>query len=122
MRDKLAAYTTLDAVARVIARNLSLNLLRAKSRAPLPVENLPVENLPNNFTDNSDDFSREIADEILPLIAKLPDMEQAVLRLKHLEGMETTEIAALINSSPGAVRTALSRARSHIRTLFFKNN
>lgn len=44
--------------------------------------------------------------------------QQSILRMRHIEGMETTVIARTIGSSEGAVRVALSRARQRIKELF----
>lgn len=49
--------------------------------------------------------------EILEVIGTLPDLQQSILRMKHLEGFEVEEIARLTGSTPVAVRTNLSRAR-----------
>lgn len=110
MRERLPQYSCIDAPARVIVRNQSINLLRTRHIcADSSVELLEVP---------CEESDREISDEISQLISSLPSTEQAVLRLKHLEGLETEEIARLIQSNPGAVRTALCRARRHIRELY----
>ena len=49
------------------------------------------------------------------LVDKLPTMQQTIMRLRHMEGMEMCEIAALTGSNETAVRKALSRARQAIR-------
>ncbi len=115
LRDRLAAYSSIDAIARVITRNLSINHLRSRRYQAVDVATLP------DVEDESDADSA-ISDELQTAILSLPDTEQAVLRMKHLEGMETEEIASMIHSSPGAVRTALSRARCRIRKLFLPNS
>ena len=51
-------------------------------------------------------------------IDMLPGVEQAVLRMRHIDGMEIEEIASISSSTPGAVRTALSRARRRVRQLY----
>ena len=56
--------------------------------------------------------------EILEVIGTLPDLQQSILRMKHLEGFEVEEIARLTGSTPVAVRTNLSRARKKSK----KNN
>lgn len=115
LRDRLASYTSIDAIARVIVRNLSINTLRNRR-----MHLVDVSALADIADDENDDSS--ISDELRAAIHSLPDTEQAVLRMKHLEGMETEEIAALIHSTPGAVRTALSRARCRIRKLYLANS
>ena len=53
----------------------------------------------------------ELLDEMMRLVATLPDMQQVVLRLRHMEGMRMSEIALLTGSTETALRKALSRAR-----------
>lgn len=113
MRDRLVEYASVDAPARVIVRNLSLNVLRNRQHSHSDIDRL--SEIPYEETD------KELNDKLSLALESLPDTEQAVLRMKHLEGMETEEIAGLIQSTPGAVRTALSRARRHIRELYFRN-
>lgn len=66
-------------------------------------------------------YSDTIDPDIMEAIEALPKMEQAVLKMKHIEGMETEEIASLIGSNPGAVRTALSRARKRVRDIYLNS-
>jgi len=113
MRDRLVEEASVDAPARVIVRNLSLNVLRKRHPSHSDIDLL--SDIPYEETD------KELSDKLSLALESLPDTEQAVLRMKHLEGMETDEIAGLIQSTPGAVRTALSRARRHIRELYFRN-
>lgn len=113
MRDRLVEYASVDAPARVIVRNLSINVLRDRHTSDTDLVRL--SDIPYEESD------KELSDELSLALESLPDTEQAVLRMKHLEGMETDEIAGLIQSTPGAVRTALSRARRHIRELYFRN-
>jgi RNA polymerase sigma-70 factor (ECF subfamily) len=40
--------------------------------------------------------------------------------MRHLDGLEIGEIAALTGSTPEAVRVNLSRARKRVRELFMK--
>ena len=51
----------------------------------------------------------------MQLVDKLPTMQQTIMRLRHMEGMEMCEIATLTGSNETAVRKALSRARQAIR-------
>jgi RNA polymerase sigma-70 factor (ECF subfamily) len=41
-------------------------------------------------------------------------MQQTIVRMRHMEGMEMAEIAELIGTSEVAVRKSLSRARQSI--------
>lgn len=52
------------------------------------------------------------------LMAMLPDAQQAIIRMRHVDGLNNSEIAAIIGSTDGAVRTALSRARMRIAEIY----
>jgi RNA polymerase sigma-70 factor (ECF subfamily) len=73
-------------------------------------------------TPEQDLMRGERMDELLALIETLPDLQQAILRMKHIEGMEVEEIARLTGSTPVAVRTNLSRARKKVREQFLMRN
>ena len=66
--------------------------------------------------------TKEQMEELLALIGTLPDLQQAILRMKHVEGFEVEEIARLTGSNPVAVRTNLSRARKKVREQFLMKN
>ena len=51
----------------------------------------------------------------MAVIDTLPPLQQTILRLRHAEGMEMAQLAALIGSSEVALRKALSRARMAVR-------
>lgn len=114
LRDRLNEYESVEAPARVIVRNLSLNVLRHRALSPVYAGEIPET--------VTCDPEESLSDEMTAALARLPDTEQAVLRMKHLEGFETEEIAEMIHSTPGAVRTALSRARRRIREYYNPSN
>lgn len=58
-----------------------------------------------------------MADMTLTLLAKLPPLQQAILRLRHIDGMGVGEIADLLNKEEAAVRQNLSRGRKTLRRL-----
>ena len=65
-------------------------------------------------------FLRDRLDQYrsVEVIGTLPDLQQSILRMKHLEGFEVEEIARLTGSTPVAVRTNLSRARKRVKEQF----
>lgn len=111
-KQRLSEYNSIDAPAIVILRRVCINMLRSKARSPL----WTTDQMPEFADSECPDLS--LSDEMLQAIEGLPSTEQAVLRLKHIEGMEIDEIAALTQSNEGAVRTALSRARKRVRDRF----
>jgi RNA polymerase sigma factor (sigma-70 family) len=83
----------------------------------------------NDVLDNDEalfDLLEEIADESASgklearldaqrLLAKVPDDDQTILRMRWFEGMDGTEIARALNISPGAARARLMRAMDRLR-------
>ena len=120
LRERLESYRSIDALAMVITRHLCLNRKRERH-----LEKVPLEEGKAIIGEDSPEWmiiQEERMDEILNLIAGLPDLQQAVLRMKHVEGFEVEEIARLTGSNPIAVRTNLSRARKKVREEFLKRN
>ena len=70
--------------------------------------------LPENVAE-SEPACDERYGKVMQLVDKLPTMQQTIMRLRHMEGMEMCEIVALTGSNETAVRKALSRARQAIR-------
>ena len=118
-RDTLDSYRSIEALAMVMARNRTLDLLRAAQTGRLT----SIDGLDSPDTHPNPHESLE-ADEaesrMRDILRSLPSAQQALIRMRHTEGMEIDEIAALTGSSPGAIRTALSRARRHIKDLFLQ--
>ena len=70
--------------------------------------------IPENLVESEATYD-ERYEKVMQLVDKLPTMQQTIMRLRHMEGMEMCEIAALTGSNETAVRKALSRARQAIR-------
>ena len=106
----------LDGLALRLTRNLCIDQLRRQR----PASSLVSDSTPigKDETDTPDDDER--IERMMSVIATLPSLQQTILRLRHLEGMEMKEIAALTGSSETAIRTALSRARKAVRTQYLK--
>ena len=106
MREDLSI--PLDALAVTITRNLCIDHLRQQHLTSLPE---------NQITGISDikDCDEEPIERMMSIVHTLPDMQQTVLRLRHIEGREMAEIAQLTGSTETAVRKALSRARLAVK-------
>ena len=111
MHDRLDEYRSIEALAVVMARRLSLNHLRT---ATVPIGELSPAEAATTLTPETDFIGREDEERAQRLIDSLPDAQQTVLSMKHKEGMEVADIARLTGSSPEAVRQNLSRARRNI--------
>jgi RNA polymerase sigma-70 factor (ECF subfamily) len=118
MKAELPRYRSIAALSVQITKNLCINALKAKQR-----RDAREADGGEAVDASSPDVLLEEKDEALRLsliISRLPGLQQLVLRMKHLEGMEVDEIAACTGTSPEAVRMNLSRARKKVKELFFK--
>ena len=109
----------IDALASVLVRNQCVSLLRKQRHAAT----LPVAAVPDGFPVRaSDDNADESLDRLMAIVESLPSMQQTILRLRHMEGMEMSDIAEITGSNEVAVRKALSRARQAVRMQFLKQD
>jgi RNA polymerase sigma-70 factor (ECF subfamily) len=120
LRDRLEQYRSVDALAIVITKHLCINRLRG-----IRVEKVDLEqgvSIGGGENPEMKLVEEENMKEILEVISTLPDLQQAILRMKHIEGFEVEEIARLTGSTPVAVRTNLSRARKKVKEQFMIHN
>ncbi|MDR2621290.1 MAG: RNA polymerase sigma factor [Dysgonamonadaceae bacterium] len=112
MRADLDKYDYIPAFSLTITKHLSLNQLKKYEREyDSPDENMEADDIsPYTGLEQKDEL-----EQLLKIVNRLPDLQQSVLRMKHIDGLETDEIAALTGSSPEAVRMNLSRARKKVR-------
>lgn len=118
MRDELDQYRSVEALAMQITKHLCLDRLKRSDRQN---ESL-CDELP--LSDGTTPYSRlEAKDnlqQVMRIIDHLPSLQQAILRMRHVEGLEIDEIANLTGSRPETVRVNLSRARQRVKSLFFQ--
>ena len=107
MRDQLRM--PIEPLARVLTRNRCIDIVRRRK---------PAAELSMAVFQEEDEALRERIERMMKVIETLPDMQQTILRLRHMEGMEFEEIAELTGSTEVAVRKALSRARQAVRDKF----
>ncbi len=100
-----------DALALRLTRNLCIDKVRRKKPTVMLTDSGETDQ-----TENDD----ERIERMMAVVSTLPDLQQTVLRLRHLEGMEMNEIADLIGSSEVAIRKALSRARQAVKQKYLK--
>jgi RNA polymerase sigma-70 factor (ECF subfamily) len=112
MRNDLERYNYIPAFSLTVTKHLSLNLLKKNEREYNALdESIEADNLsPYAGLEQKDEL-----EQLLKILNRLPDLQQSILRMKHIDGLETDEIAALTGSSPEAVRMNLSRARKKVR-------
>jgi RNA polymerase sigma-70 factor (ECF subfamily) len=101
----------IDALALRLTRNLCIDQVRRRK---------PTVMLTDSGGTDLADGDDERIERMMAVVSTLPDLQQTILRLRHLEGMEMNEIADLTGSSEVAIRKALSRARQAVRQKYMK--
>ena len=120
LRERLSQYRSIDALAMVITKHLCFNRKRGQYPDFVSLEEgLTIE---GEAGPERKLMEKEWIQELLELIATLPDLQQSILRMKHIDGFEVEEIARLTGSTAIAVRTNLSRARKKVREQFMRRN
>ena len=118
MRHDLAKYHSVEALARVVVRHISLNYLRSQRRHPTLTLRADYE----GDAPPDSELKEEAIKSLLRAIDQLPSKQQMILRLRHIEEMDTDDIARIANMSIDAVYQNLSRARRAILQRFKHNN
>lgn len=116
LREKLDQYRSVEALAIVVIKHLCINRLRG-----VRIEKVDLNQGISIGGDENPEMkliAEERMQEILEVLSGLPNLQQSILRMKHIEGFEVEEIARLTGSTPIAVRTNLSRARQKVREQF----
>jgi RNA polymerase sigma factor (sigma-70 family) len=117
-REELANYSSIEAFAMTITKNLCLDRIRSKSfqterlndRQVLTLRQDPEEML------EKDDFTGFVR----KIIENLPDQQKAIMHMRDIEGLEYERIAEVMDLNVNAVRVNLSRARKKVRDTIIK--
>ena len=118
MRRQLDEYRSVEALAMVMVRRLSLS--RKRTAATISLTDCQQRDVSNDASPEEQLIMQEEEAKVMQLIATLPDAQQAILRMKHIDGLETSEIASITGSSEEAIRKNLSRARKRILKMFIR--
>ena len=97
-------------LAKVLVRNLAVDHLR-RQHSEMNIDDVQI---------SVEEQSNEGIERIMNIIRLLPSPQQTILRLRHIENMEMSDIAQLTGSTATAVRKALSRARQSVRKEYYK--
>lgn len=120
VRDRLGAYRSIEAVAMVTVRRTALDALRHAGAHPSETIDPTLE---TPSPDLAPDAVAElnIAEELASnLLSKIPDRQTMIVRMRHADGLEIDQIAALTGITEGNVRMLLSRGRTRLRQLYLK--
>lgn len=118
MRDRLDVYRSVEALAMVITHRLCLDRLK-KCRC----EPYRGEEPPDAWKSPHDELEQKENGETLDrMLAQLPGRQQAILKMKHIDGLENDEIARIAGMTESSVRVTLMRARNRIKELFLSEH
>lgn len=95
-----------ESMAKVITRNLSIDHVRRR-HVMVDIDEGKLEI--DEHAHDEDQIER-----IMNLINQLPTMQQTVIRLRHIDGLQMADIAKLTGTTEQAVRQSISRARRAI--------
>lgn len=95
-----------ESMAKVITRNLSIDHVRRR-HVMVDIDEGKLE-----IDEHAHD--EEQIERIMNLINQLPTMQQTVIRLRHIDGLQMADIAKLTGTTEQAVRQSISRARRAI--------
>ena len=98
-----------------IVMNLSLNHIRsttAKARREVPVTGTREP----GHDHERERHSTEVQAHIERALHELPTLQRAVVTLRHIEGMSTKQVSAILHCSEGTVKTHLSRGLTKLRS------
>ena len=113
MKEKLGEYRSIEALARTMTRNHSLDKLRRRGR-----ELNGNDDLEPGISDEDIEHSLEVKESfnrVLSIVDTLPRRYSEVLKMRDIDGMEYTEIAEMTGESINNIRVNLSRARKMVR-------
>lgn len=106
------------ALMTTTVRNLCIDTLRRRKRAPVVEINEEQDTPPDN-TIEEEAAADERFREVQAIIAcRLTQTQQTILRMRDYEDQSYDTIAKFLNMQPTAVRMQLSRARKTVRDIY----
>lgn len=115
-RDRLEALDSVAAYAVTMTRNRAIDLMKSRGRFASE-EEIPCGSAAEG-TPERDAVERDDVRYLLSAIDALPANQATVMRMRHVEGLDSAEIEAATGLSAGNIRVLLSRARTSIRNYF----
>ena len=102
-------------MAHRMLRNHCISVLRRR-RPSVSIDDVGWEVAESSMdADVAADVDVDDMEEMMAVVDALPDYQQTVLRLRHIDGMSMDDIAALTGTSAANIRQTLSRARRSAR-------
>lgn len=120
IRDTVEKNKNVKAFSYEVVKHLCIDLLRKEKIKPVDLET--VSDLSDGHTPDKDLIDKENILNVKKMINRLPSLQQTILRMRNVEGLEVEEIARLTGGNEVSIRTNLSRARKKVKELFFEED
>lgn len=116
MRERLSDYSKPDSLAMVIVRNRCLDILKSPASHAADIEEARAiaSDMPGPHRLLA---TREAVTHAIEAMDSLPPAVAAIMRMRHVDGLETEEIAATLGSTVESVRVSLSRGRKRMKEM-----
>lgn len=118
-RSVLKQYKNVEALAMVIAKNLSLDFLKTSRSKTIELGEAGGYSVDSR----TPEFYAEMKDTtetVTNIINTLPQQQKMVIHLRDVEEMEVEEIAEITRMNVNSIRVNLSRARKTVRAALLK--
>jgi len=116
MRDNLDKYSSIEALAMKMTRNLCLDKIKLKKTIPInPLmhQKMIVDNKENEL----DQELSIAANRAKKIIEQLDEPQKSIIQLHDVQGYDYEEIAEIMDMNINTIRVALSRARKKVREI-----
>lgn len=126
-KESIQGIRNMDALTNTVLRNVCLDYLRLpKNKAERKVEISSIREDALGFSPyrSNPQTNMEIKEQIGKVSAAIESLskeQQIVIRLRDIMGYEFSQIAIILNTSEGNIRTMLSRSRKQIRLWILEN-
>ncbi len=111
--DRIGKFRNVEAFAMTMTKNLCLDRLKSKQADHLTLVHREYSNGGTSLQGQIE--ARDTMALVARIIEQLPEQQRLVLQLRDVEQYGYDEISDISGMKPGAVRTALSRARKTVR-------
>lgn len=120
LRTEMDDIDRVEAYATMMVRNLCLDKLKSVGmRNGTSIDELQQwssgEPTPHDRLEQSESVT-----QVERIMSSLPDAQQAVMKMRHVDGLEISEIAHIMDINEGNVRVMLSRGRQRVKELFLR--
>ena len=118
LRDRLAAYRSVEAFAMTMIKNHCLDKIKARRTVSLEEVYLQPESETTTSAEERRLEVEETCRRIKNLMNNLPEQQRLIIQMRDVEGYEFEEISEVTEMNVNAIRVNLSRARKRLKELY----